>query len=132
MRDIFQRGDEKSHSFIVKEKDVAEFDVQKVHSVCATFTLAKEIEWCTRLFVLDMLEIGEEGIGTSLNIQHRAPALIGEEVTIVGKFERIEEKEILCSFVARVNQRVVATGETGQRILPKEKIAAIFEKIKNK
>lgn len=129
MKEIFSRGDKKVHSFIVKAEDVAKFEKQAVHQVCATFTLAREVEWCTRLFVLDMLEENEEGIGTQLTIQHQSPALIGEQVIIEGYFDTIEKGEIICNYIAKVKGRQIATGKTGQRILPKEKINQIFDNV---
>jgi len=129
MKDIFEVGDKKSHSFIVKSQDVAHFEEHPVHDVCATFTLAREIEWTTRLFVLEMLDKDEEGIGTHLNINHLAPALEGEEVNIEAAFDGIRDNEIICSYEALVEGRLIAKGTTGQKILEKEKLAAIFDKI---
>ena len=83
-----------------------------------------------RLFVLDMKEEGEEGIGTSISINHRSPAFVGEEVIFTASFDEIRENgEIINSFEAKVGNRVVATGIQGQRILPKEKIDKIFNSV---
>lgn len=129
MKDIFNIGDIKKHSFKVKSQDVAHFEQQAVHDVCSTFTLAREIEWATRLFVLNMLEQDEEGIGIHLNIQHLSPALLGEEVEIEAIFAGIKDREIICDYVAKVGERLVAKGTTGQKILQKEKLAKIFEQL---
>ena len=51
------------------------FSGKVVHPVCATFALARDIEWTTRQFVLQMRDDDEEGIGTMLTIDHRSPAL---------------------------------------------------------
>lgn len=129
MKQVFRKGERKYHNFKVKAEDAAHFEQEAVHDVCATFTLAREIEWATRLFVLEMLEKGEEGIGTHLNIVHLAPALIGNEVEIEAKFVGVENSEIICSYVAKVGERLVAKGTTGQKILPKEKIASFFDSL---
>lgn len=129
MKEIFKKGDKKTHSFQVKAQDVAHFEQQAVHDVCATFTLAREIEWATRLFVLEMLEEGEEGIGTHLNIQHLSPALIDEEVEIEAEYNGIIEREIICDYKAKVGDRTVAKGTTGQKILRKEKLASFFDSL---
>ena len=121
MKKNFKKGDKKFHNFEVTDKDLAHFEKQAVHDVCATFTLAREIEWASRLFVLDMLEEGEEGIGTSLNIQHLSPAFLGEKVEIEADFLGIENREIICEFEFRVDKRLVATGTTGQKIILKKK-----------
>lgn len=129
MKEIFKIGDKKQHNFKVKSQDVAHFEQEAVHDVCATFTLAREIEWATRLFVLEMLEEGEEGIGTHLNIEHLSPALRGDEVNIDVKFEGVKESEIICSYEANVEERLVAKGTTGQKILPKEILSKIFDRL---
>ena len=130
MQEIFKKGAIKTHTFIVSEKDCAHFNEQKVHEVCATFTLAREIEWATRLFILEMLEANEEGIGTHLNIKHKSPALVGEKIEIEAKYDHIHEGEIICSFQAMVEDRIIAVGTSGQKILPKAKIDSIFGQVR--
>lgn len=112
----------------MKDTDVATFLGKVVHPVCATYTLAREIEWATRQFVLEMREDDEEGIGTSLSIDHRGPAFIGEEIVITAWVEEINGHELICRYEAKVNDRLIAVGKTGQKILMREKIAQIFKK----
>jgi fluoroacetyl-CoA thioesterase len=126
MKQIFKPGDIKEYRTVVKTHDVANFHGVVVHNVYATFALARDAEWTTRLFVLDMKETGEEGIGTYLLVKHQGPAFVGEEITFTGKFVRITGGELICSFEARVADRMVATGETGQKILKLEKIKSLF------
>ncbi len=128
MKNIYQIGDTIAIEKIVNDEDVAAFNGQVVHQVCSTFVLAREIEWATRQFVLNMKEDDEEGIGTMLNINHKAPAFIGEIIVIIGTVKRIERNEIICSYEAKVGDRVIATGETGQKILKKDMIQQIFSK----
>jgi fluoroacetyl-CoA thioesterase len=130
MKLIFGVGDKKKHSFRVKNDDIAQFESGKVHDVCATFTLAREIEWATRLFVLEMKDIDEEGIGTSLSIEHKSPAIINEVVEILAEVKSIIKNELICSYEAKVGERVIATGQTGQKILKKDKLVQIFDKLK--
>lgn len=131
MKEIFKIGDKKYHSFKVKAQDVAHFEQQAVHDVCATFTLAREIEWATRLFVLEMLEEGEEGIGTHLNIEHLSPALLESDVDIEAEYAGVQKGEIICKYEVKVGERLVAIGTTGQKILLKEKLAKIFNRLSN-
>ena len=100
-----------------------------VHRVCSTYDLAREIEWSSRLFVIDMLDQGEEGIGTMLNITHRSPALEGEVVVIEAIVDSLHKNELICSFTARTGDRVIAEGKTGQKILSKVKLGQIFSDI---
>ncbi len=126
MKQIFKAGDIKEFKSIVKPQDVAVFQGTLVHYVCSTFALARDIEWTTRQFVLEMKDDDEEGIGTSLHIEHKGPAFVGEEITFKGKFESLRGHELLCSYEARVGNRIIATGSTGQKILKREKIKSIF------
>jgi fluoroacetyl-CoA thioesterase len=126
MKLIFKAGDIKEYRSVVKPDDVAAFQGEIIHEVCSTFALAREVEWTTRQFVLDMKEHGEEGIGTFLQIRHEGPAFVGEEIIFKGVFEGVAGSELTCSFEARVGNRVVARGKTGQKILTLQKIRSIF------
>lgn len=126
MKEIFKAGDRKEHRFVVKDGDLARFEAGIVHEVCSTFALAREIEWTTRQFVLDLKDEDEEGIGIFLQIYHKAPAFAGEEITFVGVFESLRGGELSCSFEAHASGRLIAHGKTGQKILKREKIKSIF------
>jgi fluoroacetyl-CoA thioesterase len=126
MKRILNPGETKLYSYTVKDSDVAAFQGAVVHHVMATFSLAREIEWSTRLFVLDIREDDEEGIGTMLTIEHRGPAFVGESLTLEATVESMTGNELICTYVARVGDRLVATGKTGQKLLKREKIAKLF------
>jgi len=72
------------------------------------------------LFVLDMKDADEEGVGTYLSLNHIAPAHVGETVEIEARFESLIKNELICNYTVRVGTRVVATGKTGQKILKKD------------
>ena len=73
MKSIFKPGDIKVWQKEVQPEDVAAFGGEQVHPVCSTFALGREMEWASRLFVLEMREEEEEGIGTFLEIRHKTP-----------------------------------------------------------
>ena len=126
MKEIFKPGDIKEYRTFVKPGDVALFHGVVVHDVYATFALARDAEWTTRQFVLEMKDEDEEGIGTYLQIKHRGPAFVGEEIMFSGKFLSLTDGVLTCSFEARVADRIIATGETGQKILKLEKVKLLF------
>jgi fluoroacetyl-CoA thioesterase len=128
MKNIFKPGDRKQLTYVVKEADVAVFQGEVVHPVCSTFSLAREVEWTTRQFVLDLRDEDEEGIGTSLSIDHVNPAFVGDELIIDATVESIHGHELICSYIARVGDRIVARGKTGQKILKRSKITALFNR----
>ena len=128
MKVIFRPGAVKIFQHKVRPADLASFASGNVHPVYATFALARDVEWVCRLFVLEMKEDDEEGIGTMLRIEHRAPAFPDEEVMFRAVLESVQENEIICSFSATVGERLIAEGETGQKILKKEKLERIFSR----
>jgi fluoroacetyl-CoA thioesterase len=124
----------RQHRFPVLPVDVADFTAEGghfVHAVCSTFRLARAAEWAGRLFVLELKEDSEEGVGTFVHLDHHAPAFVGEEVLLEATLtEATEAGVVTCSFAARVGERLVASGRTGQRILPKTKLEAHFARLK--
>lgn len=130
MKHPFKPGDTKQYSKTVQANETASFDAGEVHPVYATFALAKDAEWCCRLFVLEMKEENEEGIGTMVSVIHHTPALVGSNVVFTATVTSLEKNEIVCSFEAHANERLIATGETKQKILTKEKIARLFDGIR--
>ena len=127
MKNCFKPGDKKLHHKIVSEADYAQFESGLVHPVCSTFALAQAVEWAGRLFVLDLKEADEEGIGTMLLINHAGPAFINETIDIEAVVKSLERNELICTYEARVGERLIAFGETGQKILKKEKINKLFQ-----
>lgn len=117
---------------VVAEADVAAFHGQVVHPVCSTFTIAREAEWTTRLFVLAMKEEDEEGVGTFITVNHKAPAFVGEEIKFAGRVESLIGHELICAFEAKVGDRLIAEGKTGQKIFKKETLAQRFDRVKQK
>jgi len=129
MEQLFSIGDKKYHEKIVDLADLAGFQTGIVHKVCSTFALAREIEWASRLFVLEMLEEFEEGIGTELSIIHKSPALEGEKLLFEATISRLKEDEIYCDVIVSVDNRVIAECTTGQKVLAKIKIDQIISRL---
>lgn len=125
----FQTGDTKTFNKVIEEKDTATFDSGEVHPVYATFALGRDAEWACRLFVLEMKEQDEEGIGTYLHVDHHAPALIGENVCFKAELIRVNGNEVICSYSASVDNRLIASGETGQKILKKTRLEQLFRNL---
>jgi fluoroacetyl-CoA thioesterase len=126
MKTVFHKGDKKVFKTIVQSKDQAIFNGELLHPVCSTFALARDIEWTSRLFFIEMKEEDEEGVGTMLEIQHRSPAFVGEEMEITATVSSINGNELICDIQVKVGERIIAIGRTGQRMLKKDKLNAIF------
>ena len=126
MKDIFKKGDKKVYKTVVKPEDQAAFHGEVLHPVCSTFALARDIEWSSRLFFIEMKDDDEEGVGTFLEIQHRSPAFVGDELTITATVDTIEGNELMCLIEVKQSDKLIAVGKTGQRMLKKEKLNLIF------
>jgi predicted thioesterase len=129
MNQSFLLGDQRSFSRVVTTADTAQFDSGQVHPVYSTFALARDAEWSGRLFVLEMKEDGEEGIGTGITVVHHAPALVGETVVFTATLLAINGNEVVTTYEAHAGNRLVASGEQRQKILKKEKLERLFARI---
>ncbi|MEY4875273.1 MAG: hypothetical protein RL708_422 [Bacteroidota bacterium] len=125
----FKIGDKKYYQHIVQATDAATFASGNIHPVYSTFALARDAEWCCRLFVLDMKEADEEGIGTFIKVQHQSPALVNSIVDFEAEIILQEKNNVVCKFIAKVGNRIIATGEQGQKILKKEKLNDLFNNL---
>ncbi len=130
MKNPFQTGDVKTFSYVVTKEDTAKFDSGEVHAVYSTFALCRDAEWSGRLFVLEMKEDGEEGIGSGITVKHLSPALIGQEVIFTATLTAVNGNEVVTDYVARVNDRVIAEGTQWQKIVNREKLNRMFESLR--
>ncbi|MBK7651411.1 MAG: hypothetical protein IPJ20_12690 [Flammeovirgaceae bacterium] len=126
MKLIFKPGDQKVYYKKVESTDVAAFHGEVLHRVYSTFALARDFEWSSRLFFLEMKETDEEGVGTFLSIEHKSPAREGEEVVITATIEEVKSNELICSMEAVCGKRLIATGKTGQKMFKLERLQSLF------
>ena len=126
MKNPFKPGDVRIFRHIVSAEDAPGFNGEVVHPVYATYALARDVEWAGRQFILEMKDEDEEGIGTALSIRHVSPAMVGNEVIITSKYGELMKNELITPFEVKVGERMIADGETRQKIVKKEKLAKIF------
>ena len=126
MKLIFKTGDKKTFKTKVREEDQAIFHGEVLHKVCSTFALARDMEWSSRLFFIEMKEEDEEGVGTHLSIDHYSPAFVGEELEITATVSAIKGNELMCEILVTAGERIIAKGKTGQRMLKKERLKKLF------
>lgn len=130
MKNPFQPGDIKRFVTTVTADKLAEFDAGLVHPVYGTFALGRDAEWACRLFVLDMKEEGEEGIGSYLSVEHVSPALLGAEVEIIATLDEVVKNEVICSYEVKSGERLVAKGKQVQKIIHKARFDALLDTYK--
>ncbi len=126
MKNQVEIGDKRSIEHVVNSSDMAAFDEKIIHKVCSTFALAREIERSSRQFMPEICEEDEEGIGTMLTIDHKSPAFLGERLLIEAIIIELNDNELICNYIAKVNDRIIATGKTGQKVLKRHVIEKIF------
>jgi predicted thioesterase len=119
-------GDKKIYKKEVLPGDLAAFHNKIIYEVYSTFALARDIEWSSRLFVLDILEEDEEAVGTQLKIKHLKPAFLGQKILIEAVVKKFEDKILDCEITVKCGKRKIATGFTKQKILSKKRLAEIF------
>ena len=97
----------------------------------------KVVSYMMFMLRLHWLEM-QNGVGDYLylkwkkQVTHVSPAFVGDEVVFESTFVAINEKnEIMTSFKVFCNNRLIAEGIQGQKILKKEKIDRIFQTLKN-
>jgi len=130
MTNPFQIGDTKTYEYIVKKGDFASFEEEGlIHPVLSTFKIAQCAEWVCRLFVHEMKEAGEEGVGVMVSVFHHSPAIENEKVLFTAELVQVEKNQITCKWKATVNQRLIASGEQIQKIISKKKFDDILENL---
>lgn len=131
MKSIFKPGDQKHYNKTVATDDTAGFASGLVHPVYSTFSIARDAEWSGRLFVLELREDDEEGIGTFISVRHHAPAFPGEPIIFIATLTAIRKHEILTSFEAWSGNRLIASGEQGQKLFKRKKLNKLFTSAKD-
>ncbi len=129
MKNRLKIGEQKIFTHKVAYDDLATFNTGTVHAVCSTFALAKYIEWTSRLFVIEIKNDEEEGIGTELSIKHISPAFEHEELLFEATVSNIIKNKLLCKVVVSCKGRIISTAQTGQKLLKKEKLNKIFSSL---
>ncbi len=130
MKSPFQPGDQKTFTHVVTANDFAVFASGQVHDVYATFSVARDAEWSGRLFVLEMKDEDEEGIGTGITVEHHSPAVLHDAVVFIATFVSLIGNEITTEYEAKVGTRLIAKGIQQQKIVKKEKLKKLFEHLK--
>jgi predicted thioesterase len=126
MKQNVKIGDKREYRRSVTATDFATFDHEVLHRVCSTFSLARDFEWSSRLFFIDMREADEEGVGTHVSIDHKSPAFEGEEIIFTATVSEVGPMHLWCTIEARVGDRLIATGKTGQKMLKRERLNQLF------
>ena len=96
-----------------------------VHPVYATYSMAKHFEEAGRKLLLRYLEPGEAGIGSSLSVEHLAPARVGDTVRVTARCVELRGNRLTCECTAVDGSgRALGRGTTVQAVLPEDVLEA--------
>ncbi|MCA9244184.1 MAG: hypothetical protein KDA32_09530 [Phycisphaerales bacterium] len=113
--------------FVVTEEMCPHFHGVMKHPVCATWTIVHQMELAGRKLLEPHLEAQEEGIGAHISIDHISPAVIGSEVVVRATATEIASRKLVADVEAYCADRLLARGRFVQIILPKARLAALFD-----
>ncbi len=109
MKFTFNINNSISHSVDVLKVHFPDFGSGVIHMVCATYKLVKE--WTTKQFVIIMLA--------------------KDKVLHITSVKSIVTNEIRVSYDACVDNRVIARGETGQKVIRIDKINSYLSSLES-
>jgi fluoroacetyl-CoA thioesterase len=115
-------------SFVVTEEMCPSFDGRIVHRVCATWTLVHYMELAGRRILMRFLAPHEEGVGSHVSCDHLGPAQVGASVRVVASVTGATQQELICEVKAWRDDRLIATGRTGQKVFPREVLERLLRR----
>jgi fluoroacetyl-CoA thioesterase len=95
----------------------ARIDGQEIHPVYGTGALVAHIEQVCRELLVPHLEPGQEGVGASIDVHHRAPVPVGETVVLVATVATVGPTKLVCEVLARHAGTMIARGSFEQRVV---------------
>jgi predicted thioesterase len=135
MKTNLNLGAQRTYTHVVGEGDTARFHAEEtagggeIHPLYATFAIGRDAEWACRLFVLELKEDDEEGIGSALTINHEAPAPLGATVIFTATLTELHGNTVVCDWEAHWGETRIAHGTQTQRVLPKAKLNSLMDKL---
>ena len=128
MKSTIQVGNSQNLTFVVTQEMQPRFHDAIVHPVCSTWDLAHQFEIVARKTLEPHLCEGEQGIGSSLSIEHNAPIPVGKSVDVIATITELDATTVICSITASIGDLVCATGIQTQRVLPITTLDKIIQK----
>ena len=128
MKPSLKVGNTAEVTALVTEAMCPAFDGVIVHRLYSTWSMAHHMELAARRVLAPHLDEDEEGIGSSLFIEHLAPTPVGHTVRIVAEAIDVDDTTVVCALTAYDGDRIVGRGRQVQRVLPKRKLKALIER----
>ncbi len=112
---------------VVTSRMCATLDGAAIHPVYSTFWLCYHAEVASRRAIEAFFDPGENAVGGSLSIDHKAMCAVGDTVRIQATVCDVSARKIVCRIEAYSSKGLIATGEQTQILLPQSRIDALVE-----
>lgn len=96
----------------------------EIHAVYGTVPLVGHVEQVCRQLLEPHLEPGEEGVGTRLELLHRAPVPVGETLSLTATVASVEQRKLVCEVIVRHGTTIVARGSFEQTLVELDEFQA--------
>jgi fluoroacetyl-CoA thioesterase len=111
------RGATASLEVTVTPDMTARVGSREIHPVYGTVALVGHVEQLCRTIIEPHLEAGEEGVGSRIELLHRAPVPVGATLTLVATVATVAPTTLVCEVLARHEGVIVARGSFEQRVV---------------
>lgn len=114
------RGESATLEVTVDPSMTAKVAGREIHPVYGTGALVQHMEEVCRQLLVPHLEEGEEGVGYSIEAQHRHPVPAGETILLTASVATVGPKRLVCEVLVRQGTLIVARGTFEQRVVDLE------------
>ncbi len=148
MKAGFEPGIVRELMFVVTEEMCPAFDGAVVHRCCSTWTVAHQFELAARMVLAAYLEDHEEGIGSHVTVDHKAPCPLGRTVRVRAELTEVSggrprraggsasrqagsaghHPRVTCDVSAYDGDRLLATGKQVQVVMRKDHLKEYIER----
>lgn len=118
------RGATATLEVTVDDSMTAQVSGEEIHPVYGTGALVQHIEEVCRRLLVPHLEEGEEGVGYSIEAQHRHPVPAGAHIVLTATVAIVGPKRLVCEVLVRQDTAIVARGSFEQRVVDLEEFRA--------
>ena len=131
MKAGFEPGIVRELMFVVTEEMCPAFGGVVVHRCCSTWTVAHQFELAARMVLAAFLEDHEEGIGSHVSVDHKAPCPVGRTVRVRAELTEVSggrHPRVTCDVSAYDGDRLLATGRQVQVVMRKNHLKEYIER----
>ncbi len=116
-------GAEATVTITVTPEMLATFEeLGPVHALYATWSMVRHMELACRKIILPYLEANEDAVGHSINVTHRAPTALGEQVTAHARLLEVDGHRIVCAVEAHNPREKIGEGTGVQMLVRKDRL----------